>query len=937
MATTAEFEEAYKGLNAEQKKAVDTVEGPVLVVAGPGTGKTHILTLRIANILRMTQATPKNILALTFTDSAARTMRARLAKIVGEDVAREVTITTFHGFAELVISLHGERFASLSSKRLMGDVEQTLTMRDAIEQTELVELRPPKAPYTYFDDIKRLYETMTREAVSLEGYKAWGDEERSRIKADPLFQYKKGEKMGELKKDGAEKLERLDKVNEAVLVIEAYAALKESRGLYDFSDLLREVIGRIAEDDTMRAELQEQYQYVLADEHQDANALQHLLLELFAYDEHPNIFVVGDEKQAIYRFQGAEAGGFADFLKRFPRAEVITLTSSFRSYQGVLDTAHSIIESTGEHAQLSAMRGEQGPVVSLIVGTDPLDERSRVVHKIKNLIDGGELPHDIAIIARKNETADLLASELEALGVPAVRAGNVSLTGRPLIRAILSLMEYAADPLQASKLRTALLGPWWGTPVIETLRLLRTSSDKELMQHYSDQFPKQSALIIDIVEKSQIQTPIEAFSYVLSTSGARDYLLSHAEHLDDIALVRALMSHIEEAALMNPSGSFGEVMSIFNSAREHGMSPVKSSITERLGAVTVITAHRAKGMEFKHVFIPDLTENGWEKGGKSAMIPSPFENKQTLDDVRRLLYVALTRAKDHAYLSYAGESKDGRERKISALLPAGLPLIDTNSTPLPVMHAIVDAPELVTRLSKQFLTEDGLSPSALNEYLESPATFFASRVLRIKEPPSGPAVLGSAVHKAIACSLEGKTPEFAHSSLDKVFTSSLLARNSVFTDLLAEGHAYFDAYLTSGVDLGKPLFVEHSFRTTIDVGSTPAILQGKIDAVFETSEGICIVDFKTGTSLSPKDENYIRQLMLYVELLSAHGHKTHSTLLLGISRDGVKRVPIAVTPEACSKAREEFDDVVRELTSGKWRRGAPSEYDAILSLLNPSK
>src|SRR4051812_27934575 len=141
------FKEAYGKLNPAQKKAVDTVEGPVLVIAGPGTGKTHILTLRIANILRLTQANPTNILVLTFTESAARTVRARLGGLIGDAAARDVFISTFHGFAEHLLSTYQDSFPQAIGKRLAGDVESTLLWREVLENEELVALRTTKSPY----------------------------------------------------------------------------------------------------------------------------------------------------------------------------------------------------------------------------------------------------------------------------------------------------------------------------------------------------------------------------------------------------------------------------------------------------------------------------------------------------------------------------------------------------------------------------------------------------------------------------------------------------------------------------------------------------------------------------------------------------------------------------------------------------------------------
>lgn len=983
MSALASFDQLYKTLNPAQKQAVDTVEGPVLVVAGPGTGKTHILTLRIANILRETQANPSNVLALTFTDSAARTMRRRLASIVGETVAREVTISTFHGFCELVLSRYPERFPDHASRRLMGDVEQVLLMREAIETvdrdidqqgmgaaTAPLALRPPKAPYTYLDDLLRLYDQLVREGVSLEAYQTWGEEERDRIRNDASLLRKRagkdGEAVGSLTAAGQEKLERIDKVDESVRVLHRYDALKEEHATYDFTDMLRLVIDRIGSDESLRADLQEQYQYILADEHQDANALQHRLLELFAIqsdgslDDFPNIFAVGDEKQAIYRFQGADLTQFRTFQELFPRATIITLTSSFRSYQNVLDTAHEVIaESLGDGAEAQRLTAERGvgeadqsgnplPNVSLIVGDDPLDERAKITELVSNLIDHGTAPHEIAVISRKNETADLIAAQLEARGVPVLRAGDVSLTSRPLVHALLSLLHYAADPTNYAALRRALLAPWWRAQdskasnsepggetvsIADILLTLRTTRDSQLLDELRTRWPNIAEMLETGTKKAVSETPLEAFSWLFAESGARGYLLSHADHLDDISLIRQLMQHLEEAARVQEGSTFRDAMAILARASEHELSPVKTSVTEREGCVTVITAHKAKGMEFQHVIIPDMTENGWEKGGKPAMILSPFDTKQALDDVRRLFYVALTRAKDHAYLTYAHESKDGRERKMSVLMPTNIPIQEVQSSPLPLLHQTINAPELLTKLAARYITEEGLSPSALNTYLKSPAEFFACYVLRMREPVKGPMVLGSAVHNAIASLLNGAPSDTAAQEIERCFNASLLPRDAIFTALVREAHELFHAYAANPLPSGKPYAIEEKYTTTRTIGDVPVLLQGKIDAIFETANGLCIVDFKTGSQVSAKDEDYVRQLMLYTALLQANEKTVASTSLIALSKDGPRDLPVALTTEARDRALMEFDTVASELLNGEWRKATePSEYDDLLKL-----
>ncbi|HQU07627.1 MAG: hypothetical protein B7X04_01640 [Parcubacteria group bacterium 21-54-25] len=933
MTTKTAFDEALKTLTPEQRQAVETVEGPVMVLAGPGTGKTHVLTLRIASILRTTQAKPDAILALTFTDSAARTMHRRLAALIGAETARKVTIATFHGFAELVRNEYPDAFAAEADHRLMGDVEETLLLREAIDTADIDMLRPAKAPYTYLRDLRALYDALRREGVTLNMYRAWGARAAQELAADESLKYKRGEHAGELTKAGQEKVVRFEKVEEAARIFERYQELKDERRLTDFSDMLTGVIERIEGDEALRSDLQERYQYLLADEHQDANALQHRLLELFAYDDHPNLFVVGDEKQAIYRFQGAEIGAFKTFTDTFPRAVVITLTSSFRSYQHILDAAHEVVANTGEHAALTATRTGVGKQVSRIVADDPLDERAKVAALIERHIASGVPPHEIAIIARTNDTADLFASVLTARGLSVLRAGDLSLTERPVMRALMALMSYVADPTQLGSLREALLAPWWGVSTTELLKLLRMTNDKDLITNIAHVYPDTAAVLTHCVRESLVQTPAACFSYVFTQSGARDYFLAHAEHLDDIALVRALMMHLESVAQFTEAATFAETFAVLEKAREHGLSPVKISVTEREGFITIITAHKAKGMEFRYVFIPDCTENAWEKGGKATMIPSPFENKQTLDDARRLFYVALTRAKDHAYLSYASTSAEGRERHATNLMPTGLLETKVKSESLPLLHTTSMASGKIRELTEYYLATDSLSPSAVNDYLESPALFFARRVLRIHEPPVPALIYGNAMHAALAAALSGASEDEAHATLARVFERSLLPRDAIFEKLHREARAAFTAILPELATLGTPTHVEKIFSLVRYVDDTSVTLAGKIDAVFTRGGQLLVADFKTGSNVSAKNEAYARQLALYAAMLAAHKEPVESGELLAVSDKGIKRVPVPVGKMEQDAALAELDSMVRELRLGEWRKGAASDYDALLALV----
>lgn len=941
MKDSVAFLDGYKKLNAAQKLAVDTVEGPVLVIAGPGTGKTHILTLRIANILRETQANPTNILVLTFTDSAARTVRTRLAGLVGDATAREVAVFTFHSFCDYILKVYPDFFPSWEGKRLTGDVEATLLWREILETSPLVHLRPAKMPFSYLKDLEGLYRDLARERVTLDEYRAWAQTEAEIIRADEENYYlrdSKYGKKGDPKPILEKKLERLEKVAEAAQLFEIYDALKEERRVYDFSDVLRGVVDTLRDDEALRATLQEQFQYVLADEHQDANAYQHALLDSLAYDEHPNLFVVGDEKQAIFRFQGADSTHFREFLTKYPRTTLVTLMESFRSYQGVLDRAHEaavghIPASHGTHEPLTSTRAGDAKI-ELLQAPDPLAERDQIAALVEAALAEGVAPHEIAVIAARNGTVDRFAEHLMGKGIPTLRAGSVSLSSRPLIRSILSLMRVTGNALDTAALREVLLAPWWDAGIGERATFLVKTRDHQLGSELAVQFPKISEIVVALQDAAQASPPMEVFSRLLVTSGARAYALSHAEHLDDVGLIRKLYGYLEEIVARDPNVRYADAVDAFTKAHEHGLEWVKSSQVQSEGRVTVITAHKVKGMEFERVFIVGLTENEWEKGKIPAKIPSPIDMKKNAEDAAKQFYVALTRAKDEVVLSYAIETLEGRERNPSVFVPLELPLITPAYDPLPVLHSDTNAPELVRLLTLDYLQGEGLSPSALADYLESPATFFARRVLKLKEPEQTSMLIGNAVHAGIAGALmEGGSVAKAKAALEQALYRSLMPRTSAYDQAADNARERLDAFLASQTEFGTATAVEKSYRTTRTISNETVNLYGKVDAVVERRGLRTIVDFKTSSTVKIEDPKFALQLCFYDFLLRENTETPSGVSIVQVRTDAVEEFPIPLEEDAHKTFMTTLDEVLGELLSGTWRTSRePSAYDDLLKL-----
>jgi ATP-dependent exoDNAse (exonuclease V) beta subunit len=402
--------------------------------------------------------------------------------------------------------------------------------------------------------------------------------------------------------------------------------------------------------------------------------------------------------------------------------------------------------------------------------------------------------------------------------------------------------------------------------------------------------------------------------------------------------VRTLMMHLEDLVRREPNATFAEVIDQFEKAREHDVGSVKTSLTQAEGKVTVITAHKAKGMEFERVFVTALTKGEWEGRGKSALLPSPFDAPREAAEVARLLYVALTRAKDALVLSYSRATAEGKEQVPMSLLPTGLTPCTVTPDPLPLLHAQYEATALVRELTIRYLAHDGLSPSALNEYLESPPTFFARRVLRLREPETRALSVGNAVHAAVAAWLtaaeDSARLDAARAALSRSLARSLLPRGDTFDALARHAEGLLAAAVASPVLAGETLAIEESFSVPREAAGVRVLLKGTVDAVFREPRGECIVDFKTSTKIEKKDrEKFERQIAFYDLLLRANGHLPTSGKIVQVTEDALQEHAVALTEETRAELARTLDAVLAELVSGRWRAGAPSEYDALLALV----
>ncbi len=565
-----EFDKRYKELNKEQKEAVDSLEGPVMVIAGPGTGKTKTLTMRIANIVRKTDTEPENVLALTFTRAGVVSMRKALTGIMGAD-AYAATINTFHGFAEGIIRDYPECFPEIIGSEPLTDSDKFKILEELFETLPLEHIRPRGDKFYYLGSAIGAISDLKREGVDPDNFKQMLIAERRAFESiEDLYSERK---KGAVKTKYAGEEKRLLKNEELALVYEAYEKKLREQKAYDYNDMIMETLKALASDKTLLLSLQEKYQYILADEHQDSNNSQNRILELLAdYHENPNLFIVGDSKQAIYRFQGASLENFEYFKKRYERVKLIEFKSNYRSTGEILSGAWSVIRRDSE---LESKSGTGGKIRIGEFANDVAEEYF-IADDIKRKIASGELPEEIAILYRENKDSVAIAETLKKYEVPfAVESDNNLLSDPDVARAV-KIMKAVHDPADQFSIVEAAHMSTFGIDPFLIYKTLGEAQKKrihilEAMKESPDGKVREFAgKISEWKTVSKNEPLVDAAEAIISGSGLLNDVMKRRDRLARVERLTEFYSHIRSFAEAKKGASFDSFMDHLKVMEEHG-------------------------------------------------------------------------------------------------------------------------------------------------------------------------------------------------------------------------------------------------------------------------------------------------------------------------------------------------------------------------------
>jgi DNA helicase-2/ATP-dependent DNA helicase PcrA len=955
------FSEELKKLNQAQREAVEHLEGPVLVIAGPGTGKTQILSARIGKILSSpdTHASPHNILCLTYTDAGTIAMRKRLLKFIGPDAYR-VHIHTFHSFCNQVIQENLDHFGyrDLQPISELECVSLYHKLIDTLPQGHILK-RYGSEPYYEAGRLKNLFELMKRECWTPDLICSRIDEYLNDLPNREEYIYKKGNsskgiKAGDLNQNkiDAEK-EKMEKLRAAALEFPRYESFMKEMRRYDFNDMILWVLEAFRNNNSLLLKYQERYLYFLVDEYQDTNGSQNEILNLLTgYWDVPNVFVVGDDDQSIYRFQGANVRNIVDFYDRYKDSvKVIVMVENYRSTQAILDSAKAVIANNKERlvnklkglskdlvAKGEVVRSSVKPVIRQYYNT--LHEEAGIVKEIERLHLSNEDLSEVAVIYRNHKLVSNIVNALEQKKIPLNVKQKINILELPLIQNIINILTYIQEEFEKPDSAEYLLYEimhynFFEISARDAALLCKASLPKESSkkQSWRELMASREKLFLLNLETAKAVSQLEEnltywikelpnltiqglFEKILTRGGVISWIMKSGESVWLMQVITTFFDFIKDETAKNPNMKLKDLLRMIHQMQSNKIGLDLHKVIHAERGVNFVTAHSSKGLEFKHVFLISSSSKYWENqrsGNYGYKLPEmdevdkregadQSEEERLIEEERRLFYVALTRAKEHLYISYAGKENNDKEQEMTRFLaevleknniPAeNVSLTDEEVIAYQASLMTGNAKPKIELIDREYLREAlknyKMSVTHLNKYLKCPLSFYFENVLKVPTARSESMGFGNAVHYALFQLFLQMTK-----TGEKIFPEK-----EVFYQLFAEGMRKYQSHFTDKeferkLEYGKELLpdlydhykekwnkyilVEYRIDNA-EVDGVP--ISGALDKIeFEGKTFVNVVDYKTGNpdsgkkKLNKPDEKdplggeYWRQIVFYKILL----------------------------------------------------------------------
>jgi len=944
-------------LNTQQKRAVHFGDGPLLIIAGAGTGKTTVIAERIKYLVQSKRAKPEKILALTFTEKATKEMEDRIDKVMPYGVT-QMWISTFHSFCDRVLKSECMAIGLDPNYHLMSQAETIQFFRRHIFDFPLNYFRPLGNPTKFvtgmIDHISRLKD----EDIHVDRYTQWAQD-------------------GVKKAHSEEEVEEAEKFQELASLYRAYETIKIKEGVMDYGDLLSNTLTLFRSRPSILVRYREQFTHILVDEFQDTNYSQNELAVMLAGKE-KNITVVGDDDQAIFRWRGAAVSNIIQFRQTFPDVTIVVLTKNYRSTQEILRRSYDLIKNNNPDRlevvekikkKLICTRKIKGKSISFIHTQRVEDEADTVVQEIQTLISA-DSPHyhpkDVAILVRANAHADPFIRSLSRRGIPYQFLGPGQLLRQPEVKDLLSYLTLLSDIGDSVACFRVLSMDHLKIPSrdIATLSSHAQKNGISLFETCEQSLGVHPAgacinLPLSPVGKDSLKKIIDIIQYhlgLIKNETAGQILYFFLEKTGLLREYTSINTVKSEKEALNVSKFFDKIKSYevdhddagvfavvewLTLSMEIGESPRAGDI-DWLGrdAVNILTVHSAKGLEFPVVFMVNLATGRFPTTEKKEQIPIPDalirdilpSGDPHIQEERRLFYVGMTRARDLLYFSvsdYYGEGK--RAKKPSQFISEAL----TNSIHIEAVAAestkehqmsLLDWAKPMNKDAIQ-LSENTkpvisyLSYSQIETFITCPLQYKYRYILKIPVPQAAALSFGQAIHTSLEKlyeSLKDGTPMNKTELLGQFRKDwSASYRNKKYEYKMIERGAFLlsEYYEKVFVTTTQVLSLEAPFKIRIHPELS---IGGKIDRIDKTASGIEIIDYKTGSAPKKRDPAKDLQLSVYALAATENAAFTKNIEEVTVSLlflDGLEKVSANRTQENLDHTKQEIHSIANTIAA----------------------
>ena len=876
-------------LNAEQKQAVEHKDGPMLVIAGAGTGKTRVITERIAHIVEQKWCSPNQILALTFTEKAAAEMDGRLDERmpIGYEA---IQVSTFHSFCEKILRQYGIDIGLSPNFKILEGVSRWKLLKENLFKFELDYYRPGGNPTKFIDSLVAFFGRIKEEVIGVGDFQAFADSVSvplSGATKDP------------------EKLLEAKRLQELAKVYKQYQDLMAKNDALDFSDLQYRVIELLKRRPNILKHLQQKYQYILVDEYQDTNIAQNYIVDLLA-GAHKNLMVVGDDDQSIYKFRGAAISNILQFEEKYPDLKKVVITHNYRSNQRILDLAYASIQNNNPD-RLEVKSNINKKLTALTEGNDEsvkLVHCSTIQQEVAYVLEEVKLAKcnlsDIAILVRANSHAKPFVDAFKKENIPYQFLSERGLYNKDEVKELISLLRVIANPTDDISFFRVLRMDFWRLSMQSIVKLIDQSKKKyqtlwKVIQDSPDA-KDLTNLLRELIEYSKTHTAGEVLYKFTEDTKLYETLLAKdtIEAEEQITNIASFFGRIQQFERESEDKTVIDFVEYLSLSEESGENPAAKFDVGGIEGIQISTVHGAKGLEFDTVFLPSLAARRFPTDNRRDPIEVPkeliseiqAEGDFHLEEERRLFYVAMTRAKEHLHLMHSdfyssSNAQNPRKKKPSIFVQEIADMIPTKiekttegverflkpeSTVIP-LSADVGPREPILRFSY----------SALNTFKTCPRRYEYNYLLKIPQPPNGAASFGSSLHNTLnefykLVDQSKQASLFEDYDEDLSLNRLLTIYEDKWISVGYESREHHDTLKKRGGEILEKFyghfkdeitrieFLEKGFK--LKMGKYT--ITGRIDRADKLPDGTLeVIDYKSGKSKSQKDVDKDQQLAIY--------------------------------------------------------------------------